>query len=83
MRLVAPDQVTAIQKGEVKFHMKDPQRNATTVLFLQQLRLSEPGLYFVEVMVDDVMKVRYPFPVMALPQKPDSPQRPSTTTDPE
>lgn len=83
LRVVAPDQVTVIQKGEVKFHMKDPQRNATTVLILQQLRLSEPGLYYVEVMVDDVMKVRYPFPVMALPQKPQSPQPPPTQTNPE
>ena len=86
LRLVAPDQVTVIQKGEVKFLMKDPQRNATTVLILQQLRFPEPGIYYVEVMVDDVMKVRYPLPVLAIPQPPAAPpqaQPPQTSTSAE
>jgi len=68
VRLVAPDQMTVVQKGEVKFAMKDPHRNATTLLVLQQIHLQEPGIYHVEVTVDDVMKVRFPVPVVPLPQ---------------
>jgi hypothetical protein len=66
MRLMAPDQVSCVQSGEVKFAMKDAQRNTTTVLLLQQVKLDAPGVYYVEVMVDDVMKLRFPLPVVAM-----------------
>jgi len=85
LRLLAPDQETVIQKGEVKFQMKDPQRNATTILLLQQIRLPQPGVYFVEVMVDDVMKVRYPLTVIAMPQNAEGqpPPPPPPSANPE
>jgi Family of unknown function (DUF6941) len=83
VRLVAPDQETVIQKGDVKFSMKDPNRNATTLLVLQQIRFQEPGTYFFEVMVDDVMKVRYPLPVLPLPQPPAPAQSASEPPPPE
>jgi len=73
VRLIAPDQVSLVQKGEVKFGMKDPHRNATTVMLLQQPQFNEPGTYFVEVMVDDVMKVRFPLPVVPVPQQAQNP----------
>jgi len=68
LRLVAPDQTSLVQKGDVKFEMQDPNRNATTLLILQRIQFQEPGLYFIEVSVDDVMKVRYPIPVLAPPE---------------
>ena len=74
LRLMAPDQTTLIQKGEVKFEMQDPNRNATTLLILQRIQFEEPGIYYVEVTVDDVMKVRYPLPVIAPPQDPRAAQ---------
>jgi hypothetical protein len=67
MRLMAPDQVSCVQSGEVKFAMKDAHRNTTTVLLLQQVKLEAPGVYYVEIMVDDVMKVRFPLPVVPPP----------------
>jgi hypothetical protein len=33
------------------------------------------GTYYVEVLVDDVMKLRYPVPVMVVPQN-QNPQQP-------
>ena len=77
IQVMAPDQVTLVQKGEIKFSMKDAHRNATTVMFLQQLQFQEPGVYYVEVMVDDVMKVRFPLPVVAIsqPQPPPAPKQ--------
>jgi hypothetical protein len=76
MRLLAPDQVTIVQQGEVKFGMKDPSRNATTVLLLQQIQFKEPGVHYVEVMVDDVMKLRFPLQVALMPQSQKSQQPP-------
>jgi hypothetical protein len=34
------------------------------------------GVYFVEVLVDDVMKLRYPVPLVVAPQNPN-PQTPA------
>jgi hypothetical protein len=83
MRLMAPDQVSCVQSGEVKFAMKDANRNTTTVLLLQQVKLDAPGVYYVEVMVDDVMKLRFPLPVVPLPAAPakSPPPSPSAPTE--
>jgi hypothetical protein len=60
VRLTAPDQTTVLRKSEVKFKMKDAGTNATTVTLFGNVEFTVPGPYFVEVMVDDIMKVRYP-----------------------
>lgn len=83
VRLIAPDQTTEIQKGEVKFAMQDVNRNATTLIVLQQVKFPEPGIYHLEVSVDDVMKVRFPVPVMTVPENPKSSPPPSTPPKPE
>lgn len=68
VRLVAPDQSTVIRKGEVKFTLQDAVMNATNVTMLPQVEFKVPGTYYVEVLVDDVMKLRYPLPVVLAPQ---------------
>jgi hypothetical protein len=70
VRLVAPDQTTVLRKGEVKFALKDPSLHATNVTVFGQVEFKGPGNYFVEVLVDDVMKLRYPIPVIHAPQQP-------------
>ena len=67
VRLMGPDQTTVMRKSEVKFTMKDPAVNATTVTFFANVEFSTPGSYFVEVLVDDVMKLRYPLTVFVVP----------------
>src|SRR5881396_2010528 len=76
VRLMAPDQTTVLRKSEVKFAMKDPALNATTVTVFGNVEFSNPGTYFVEVVVDDVMKLRYPVTVFVVPQQPN-PNQPS------
>lgn len=78
VRLVAPDQTTVLRKSEVKFQMKDAGVNATTVTFFQNVEFSKPGSYFVEVLVDDVMKLRYPLTVFVVP--PPNQQQPQPGT---
>jgi len=60
VRLIAPDQTTVLRKSEVKFQMKDPAINATTVTLFGNIEFASAGAYYVEVLVDDVMKIRYP-----------------------
>lgn len=83
VRFIAPDQTTVLRKSEVKFQMKDPSMNATTVSLFGNVEFATPGSYFIEVLVDDVMKIRYPVNLLlvqppnqggAAPQPPQPPK---------
>jgi hypothetical protein len=76
IRLIAPDQTTVLRKGEVKFGLQDPNLHATNVTVFTQVEFKVDGTYYVEVLVDDVMKLRYPVPVILAPM-PNQPQQAS------
>jgi hypothetical protein len=63
VRLIAPDQTTVMRQSQVRFTLQDACHHATNVTFFPQLEFTTPGVYFVEVLVDDVMKLRFPLPV--------------------
>jgi len=67
VKLIAPDQTTVLRKGEVKFALKDAVLSATNVTMLTQVEFKTAGAYYVEVLVDDVMKLRYPLPIVHTP----------------
>jgi hypothetical protein len=78
VRLIAPDQTTVINKSEMKFELRDPALSATNVTFFGQVKFEIAGTYYVEVLVDDVMKLRYPVPVIHAPmpnQPPPAPEK--------
>jgi hypothetical protein len=82
-RFIAPDQTTVLRKGEVKFTLQGAAQNATTVTLLPQVEFKTAGTYYVEVLVDDVMKLRYPVPVVHVPppvQPPGSASPPASQT---
>jgi hypothetical protein len=76
VRFVAPDQTTVLRKGEVKFVLPDASLHATNFTVFTQVEFKVPGTYYIEVMVDDVMKLRYPVPVILAPP-PAQHQQPS------
>jgi len=76
VRLIAPDQTTVLRKGEVKFALQDANLHATNVTVFAQIEFKTPGNYFIEVLVDDVMKLRYPIPVMVAPPPAQQPSPP-------
>ena len=76
VRLIGPDQTTVLRKGEVKFQLKDPSLQATNVTVFGQVEFKSAGNYFVEVLVDDVMKLRYNIPVIHTPPPQKGPQPP-------
>ena len=82
VRLIAPDQVTVLRKGEVKFALQDANLHATNVTVFGQVEFKVPGNYFVEVLVDDVMKLRYPVPVILNPQPGQNPEPPAEGAPP-
>ena len=67
VRLIAPDQTTVLRKGEMKFELRDPTLHSTNVMVFSQIEFKIPGTYYVEVLVDDVMKLRYPVPLIHAP----------------
>lgn len=72
VRLLAPDQ-SVIVKTDARFAMRDPYINHTSVSVLQQVEFKAPGVHFIEVLVDNVLKVRYPIHIIVVPM-PGQPQ---------
>jgi hypothetical protein len=81
-RFVGPDQTTVLRKGEVKFGLKDAGLHATNVTVFAQVEFKVAGTYYMEVLVDDVMKLRYPVPVILAPP-PSQPPAPSAPPAPQ
>jgi hypothetical protein len=79
-RLIAPDQTTLLRKGEVKFGLQDAALNTTNAIVFGQVEFKTAGTYFVEVLVDDVMKLRYPVSVILSPP-PSQPPAPTAPAD--
>jgi hypothetical protein len=81
VRLVGPDQTTVLRKGDVKFALQESSHSVTNVTVFGQVEFTTPGVYFVEVLVDDVMKIRAPLPVIVVPQQagqqPQAPKPPA------
>lgn len=68
VRLIAPDGTTVIRESKMKFALQDPGHHATNVTFFSQVEFKAAGVYYIEVLVDDVMKLRYPVPLIVQPQ---------------
>jgi hypothetical protein len=83
VRLIAPDQTTVLRKGEVKFALHDAGLHATNVTVFGQVEFKVAGAYYVEVLVDDVMKLRYPVPVILAPPPQQPQQAPPAAQPPE
>ena len=76
VRLIAPDQTTVLRKAEMKFELRDAALHSTNVMVFGQLEFKIAGTYFIEVLVDDVMKIRYPVPVIVVPPPNQNPPPP-------
>jgi len=72
VRFMAPDGTTVVRKSDVRFALKDPVHNATNMSFMGHLQLPAAGVYYIEVLVDDVMKLRYALPVVLVQPPPGS-----------
>ena len=73
VRLIAPDSSTVLRKSELKFELQDAAMHSTNVTVYGQVEFKVAGTYYIEVLVDDVMKLRYPVPLLLVPQQ-GSPQ---------
>ena len=68
-RLIAPDQTTVLRQGQVKFNLNDPAFNATNVTVFGQVKFEQVGTYYIEILVDDILKIHYPLPLRVVAPK--------------
>ena len=73
VRLIGPDQTTVLRKGEIKFELKDVMWRSPNVMLFGQVEFKTAGTHYIEVAVDDVMKLRYPIPLVVVPPPPGQP----------
>lgn len=82
VRLVGPDGTTPLRQSTCRFGLQDATHHAINVTVFTQVEFASAGIYYVEVLVDDVMKLRFPVPVVVVPppgQQQHPPQPPSET----
>ena len=68
VKLLAPDQSTVVRENALAFSLENPDMICTNVHLFQNVEFTETGMYHVEVTVDDVLKLRYPLPLVVMPQ---------------
>jgi hypothetical protein len=77
IRLIAPDQTTVLRKSEVRFPLENAAVNTTNVSVFTQVPFETAGTYYVEILVDDVMKLRFPLQVVVVQPPPGAQQNPA------
>src|SRR5688572_11663914 len=79
LRLLAPDQTTMLAKNEVRFALPEATAHTINVAVFVNVTFNAPGTYYIEVLVDNVMKLRYPLTLVVTPpqgQNPPQQQKP-------
>jgi hypothetical protein len=77
-RLVAPDGATTLCQSNSQFELRDPVHHSSKVHVFADVELKTAGTYYIEVLVDNVMKLRTPVSVILAPPK----ARPATAPAP-
>jgi len=72
VKLLAPDQSTVVRENALAFSLENPGMIRTNVHLFQNVEFTVAGVYYVEVTVDDVLKLRYPLPLVVMPQDQNS-----------
>ena len=75
VKIIASDGSTTLCENKIKYELKRPEDILTNVHLFRNVEFKEPGCYQIEVNVDDVLKLRYPFPVNLVPKKKTRPEK--------
>ena len=84
VKIIAPDGSTTLCENKMKYKLERPEDIRTNVHLFGNVEFKDPGAYQVEINVDEVLKLRYPFPIVLVnPQGPsrDPNQDPPTSTE--
>jgi len=60
-RLVAPDGRTVVVEGkDVQIHLPEGNHTATSIEFFMNVPFEQPGAYWIEVLLEGQLRLRYP-----------------------
>mgnify|MGYP000188670394 CR=1 FL=1 len=71
-RIIKPDGTTPLAEGkEVPIKLQDESVTATSVEFFMNVKFETPGIYWIEVLLDGDIKIRYPLKaaILNIPQQ--------------
>ncbi len=80
VKFVGPD-LKVIRQSSVKFALQDASHHATNVSVFTQVEFHLAGVHYIEVIVDDVMKLRYPLPLVVVPPAQGQPSSAQVTSE--
>lgn len=76
-RILKPDQHTVLTQGkDIPVRLPSPEATATNVEIFLNVTFDEPGTFWVEILLDNDLKLRYPMRVAKAPQ--NTPAAPSS-----
>lgn len=74
-RLIKPDGHSALVEGrEVAVVLRDSEATATCVEFFINVRFEQVGTYWIEILLDGDLKVRYPLKALKIAPRPTADQ---------
>lgn len=74
-RILKPDGVTVLVSGKtIPVKLQDSEANATCVEMFLNVKLEAPGTYWVEVLLDNELRLRYPLKAAQVKPPPGSRQ---------
>jgi len=68
-RILKPDESVLVEGKEVKVTLPDCEATATSVEFFVNVKFEAPGTYWVEILMDGEMKLRYPLKANVVPRR--------------
>jgi hypothetical protein len=73
-RIIHPDQKTILTEGkDVTVNLTSPEAAATSVEVFMNISFPKPGTYWVEILLEQDLKIRYPLRVIPIqPKQADS-----------
>lgn len=70
-RIIQPDGTTLLVEGkDVLLKMPDPEATATSVEFFLNVKFEAEGTYWVEILLEGDLKIRYPLKAKKVAQQP-------------
>lgn len=73
-RILNPDGNTPVVEGKaIPVKLPDSEANATSIEFFLNVRFENPGTYWIEVLLDGDLKVRYPLKAKKVVRSPQAP----------
>jgi len=80
-RILKPDQSTLLIEGkDIPVRLPNPEATATSVEAFMNVNFQEPGTYWIEILLDGDLKVRYPLRVNQVQPPPQQQQQPPPAT---